>query len=177
MYSENSNTFVRHKPSHMNAAVTQQVLAISAPGLEDINSAANPLCFWCLLCIFAWGSISQTVRNQTGRRTQKDRILYKRNKDKLSGVKHCFFLISSIGKLPFLSPKLSFSPRRTVPEHLMSTRGNVFPRKCVTPRKCQQFGVRRHFFGWTSPPRCSGLDLSLPGDPDAELVGDQQGRG
>lgn len=45
MYSENSNTFVRLKPSPMNAAVSQQVPVISAPGLEDINSPADFRCF------------------------------------------------------------------------------------------------------------------------------------
>lgn len=72
MYSGKSNTFVRQKPSQMNAAVTQEVLVIPAPSLEGIYL----LCSWCLICIISWSSIFQTVKKQTRQGTWKDRILW-----------------------------------------------------------------------------------------------------
>lgn len=158
MYSEKSNTFVRQKPSWMNAAVTQEALVIPAPSLEGIYPAAD----WLFLVSDMHHFMK--LHFSVGGKTNKVRYLEGQNslKRKQGQTHKCQMLLLLFpAETNYCSPKLSFSSRGFVHGHLTSASDNVFPRKCVPQERWATECGKAHLLNKTPP--CAGPQA--PGDP------------
>lgn len=176
MYSEKSNTFVRQKPSWMNAAVTQEALVIPAPGLEGIYPAAD----WLFLVSDMHHFME--LHFSVGGKTNKVRYLEGQEslKRKQGQTHRCQMLLLLFpAETNYYSPKLSFSSKGFVHGHRTSTSDNVFPRKCAAQERWAIECEKSHLLNktplcWPSGPRGSWCQRNPIGHGKKHLQHDKQ---